>query len=350
MKTLVITGGGTAGHVTPALALLPELRKYYDKIVYVGSKNGIEKELAKKEGLTFYYVPTVKFERKFTLKNATIPFKLLLGISEAKKLLKGLKPNAVFSKGGYVSLPTVIGAKKLGIPVILHESDLSVGLANKIGAKYCDKFLTSFDCTTLNGVSTTFTGSPINEKLFLYKDKKTLLKKYGFSGRKKILLIFGGSSGSVKINNATEKCLYKLINRYDVIHLCGKGKGENTREKGYLKTEFSNDIGELFSLADLVVSRGGANSLFELTALCKPTLVIPLSKENSRGDQIENAEYFKKRKLIEVLSEEDLNENTLFQAIIKLENSANNLVESCKANFSEIPNKKIARLIYSSSD
>ena len=141
-----------------------------------------------------------------------------------------------------------------------------------------------------------------------------------------------------------------MINRYDVIHLCGKGKGENTREKGYLKTEFSNDIGELFSLADLVVSRGGANSLFELTALCKPTLVIPLSKENSRGDQIENAEYFKKRKLIEVLSEEDLNENTLFQAIIKLENSANNLVESCKANFSEIPNKKIARLIYSSSD
>ena len=349
MSVLILTGGGTAGHVTPSLALLPELRKRFDKIVYVGSKNGIEKELAKKEGLTFYYVPTAKLERKFTLKNTLVPAKLLFAISESKKLLKNIRPSAVFSKGGYVSLPVVIASKKLGIPVISHESDMTVGLANKIGAKYSKLFLTSFDTTTSNCKKTVFTGSPIRQSLFVNYDKKQILKKYGLSGRKKILLVFGGSSGSQSINEITKKCLYKLINRYDVIHICGKGKGETEREKGYIKIPYAEDIGELFYIADLVVSRAGANSLFELTALKKPTLAIPLPKGNSRGDQIDNAEYFKKRKMIDVLLEENMNESTFFNAITKLENNAMALSENCSANCQTLPNKKIAELIKKSS-
>ena len=345
MNVLILTGGGTAGHVTPSLALLPELKKRFDKIIYVGSRKGIEKDLAKKAGLTFYYVPTVKFERKFTLKNTFIPAKLLFAISESKKLLKNIHPNAVFSKGGYVALPVVIAAKKLGIPVISHESDMTVGLANKIGAKYSTLFLTSFDCTKTDCKKTVFTGSPIRESLFLSYDRRHLLKKYGFSGRKKILLVFGGSSGSQSINEITKKCLYKLINRYDVIHICGIGKGENEREKGYLKIPFTDEIGELFYLADLVVSRAGANSLFELTALKKPTLAIPLSKANSRGDQIDNAQYFKKRNMIEVLLEEDLNEKNFLHTITKLENNAITLIENCTAYNQTLPNEKIAELI-----
>lgn len=350
MKTLILTGGGTAGHVTPALALLPELKKHFEKIIYVGSKNGIENDLATKSGLEFYYVPTVKLERKFTLKNALIPLKLLWGISEAKKLLTQLNPSAVFSKGGYVSLPTVIAAKKLGIPVISHESDVSVGLANKIGARYSDLFLTSFDTTISPCKKTKFTGSPIREELFAIKDRTALLKKYRLSGRKKILLVFGGSTGSQIINQTLEKCLYKLINRYDVVHICGKGKGENQTEKGYVKMQFCNDIDELFHLADLVVCRAGANSLFELTALNKPTLAIPLSTKNSRGDQIENAKYFKKRKMIDVLVEDDLNENSLYSSILKLETNAPTLIENCKAQATPLANVKIAEFISKLSD
>ena len=226
---------------------------------------------------------------------------------------------------------------------------MTVGLANKIGAKYSKLFLTSFDTTTSNCKKTVFTGSPIRQNLFVNYDKKQILKKYGLSGRKKILLVFGGSSGSQSINEITKKCLYKLINRYDVIHICGKGKGENERERGYIKIPYAEDIGELFYIADLVVSRAGANSLFELTALKKPTLAIPLPKGNSRGDQIDNAEYFKKRKMIDVLLEENMNESTFFNAITKLENNAMALSENCSANCQTLPNKKIAELIKKSS-
>lgn len=347
MRTLILTGGGTAGHVTPNLALLPELKKRFDKIIYVGCKDGIEERLAQRENLPFYPITCVKFERKFTPKNLLIPIKLIKGVSEAKKLLSTLKPTAIFSKGGYVALPTVIAGKKLKIPVISHESDMTVGLANKISAKYSNLFLTSFDCTKIDGVKTVFTGSPINQNLFCKYDRQALLKKYGFSGRRKILLVFGGSSGSQSINEIVQKCLYRLINRYDVIHLCGKGKGVNSREKGYLKIDFTDNIAELFYLADLVVSRAGANSLFELTALKKPTLAIPLPKGNSRGDQIDNAEYFKKRKMIEVLFEEDMTENSFVNAVAKLETNSKRLEQSCENNSPTLANAKIVRAIES---
>ncbi len=345
MKTIILTGGGTAGHTTPALALVPKLKKYFDKIIYIGSKNGIEQDLAKKHGLEFYHVPTAKLERKLTVKNLSIPFTLFLGIREAKKLLKNFAPSVVFSKGGYVSLPIVIASKQLGIPVVSHESDITVGLANKIGAKYSNLFLTSFDCTQIDCVRKVYTGSPINEKLFEQKDRKALLKKYNLSGRKKILLVFGGSSGSKFINENINKCLYKLVKRYEVVHLCGKGKNTGTKIKGYKEIEFTPNIDELFFLADLVVSRAGANSLFELTALCKPTLAIPLPKGNSRGDQIDNANYFEKRKLINVMHEEDLTPDDLYNAILILENNALDLIENCKSRYFTLPNDKIVQLI-----
>ena len=350
MKTLILTGGGTAGHCLPSIALLPELKKRFDKIVYIGSKNGIEKDLAKKHGLDYYFIPTTKLERKFTLKNLAIPITLLRGISESKKLLRGLNPSAIFSKGGYVSLPVVIASKSLGIPVISHESDMTVGLANKIGANYSTLFLTSFDCTNLDGVKTVYTGSPINPKLFEKKNKNSLLKKYGFSGRKKILLITGGSSGSKSLNDITNKCLDKLIKRYDVIHLCGKGKKVGNNKKGYLEIEFSNNIDELFFIADLVISRAGANALFELTAIGKPTLLIPLPKGNSRGDQIDNAKYFEKRKMVNILYEENMTEDSFYSAVCQLESNSNYLVENCKKSLKEIPNKKIAELIFKVSE
>lgn len=346
MNTIILTGGGTAGHVTPALALIPELKQHFDKIVYIGSKNGIEKDLAKAQGLDYYYVPTVKLERKLTLKNTVIPFKLLLGIQQAKKLLKGLNPSVVFSKGGFVSLPTVIACKSLKIPVVSHESDMTVGLANKISAKYSSLFLTSFDCTQVNTKRKIYTGSPLNEKLFEKKNKSELLKKYNLTGRKKILLVFGGSSGSKSINETLQKCIHKLINRYDVIHICGKDKKSNLKLKGYTEIEFCQNIDELFHLADLVVSRAGANSLFELTALKKPTLAIPLPKENSRGDQIDNANYFKKRKMIDLLFEENMTEESFYNSIIKLESNAKELESVCEKSFSILSNKKISDLIY----
>ena len=231
MRTLILTGGGTAGHATPALALLPELRKHFDEIVYVGSKNGIEKDLATEKGLTYYYVPTVKLERKLTPKNLLIPFKLIFGISESIKLIKKINPSAVFSKGGYVSLPVVIASKKLGIPVISHESDITVGLANKIVAKNSNLFLTSFDVTKVENVRCICTGSPLSQDLFSTYDQKSVIKGYGLSGRKKILLVFGGSQGSNAINQTTRKTLNRLLERYDVILICGKGKKSNIKKK-----------------------------------------------------------------------------------------------------------------------
>ena len=349
MKTVILTGGGTAGHVVPALSLLSELKNHFDKIVYIGNKNGIEYELAKSKGLEFYHLPSVKLKRSLTPENLLIPFKLAYAVREAKKLLLNLRPSVIFSKGGYVALPTVISASRLGIPVVCHESDISVGLANKIGAKHSKLFLTSFDCTKINAKRVIFSGSPLKEELFLNCDKKSLIKKYGVDKNKKTVLIFGGSLGSQFINEITEKCLYKLVNRYNIIHICGKDKGEYLKKNNYLRLPFSTSIEELFCLSDIVVSRAGANSLFELTALKKPTLAIPLPKSASRGDQIQNAEYFKSKGMIEVLYQEKANEESFFNAILKTEQKSDELTKSCQQFSLNNPNKTIAELIKSSA-
>ncbi len=345
MSVIVLTGGGTAGHSAPCIALIPDLKKIFDEAYYIGSKEGIEKNLVKKTGVTYFYVPTVKFERRLTLKNILIPAKLLSAVSAAKNLIKNLKPDVIFSKGGYVALPTVIAAKKLGVPVISHESDLSMGLANKIALKYSAKMLTAFEKTADGIQKAECVGIPLDKKLFCERDKAKILKKFGFERGKKVLLITGGSQGSRAINEAFGGARERLLKKYNVIHLCGKGKSSGVKAKGLYETEFAENMGEVFAACDLAVSRAGANTMFELAALCLPTLAIPLPKGNSRGDQVENAKYFKSKRLCEVLFEENLTPETLINSIERLQGEAAEISARLKKRDFTSANEKVLEIL-----
>ena len=331
MATIVLTGGGTAGHVMPHLALLPYLKKDFDNIYYIGSINGMEKAIIEKTDIKYFSVPCAKLARKFTFKNLKIPFTLYCGIKEAGKILDKLKPNIVFSKGGYVSLPVVIAAKKRHIPVIAHESDYTLGLANKISAKYCDKVLTSFPTaaeTLKNGVHV---GAPLRSSIFSAK-KADALKFFGFSGKKPVILATGGSLGANAINSALRNSLDALLANFDVLHVCGKGNLSGIDKKGYQEIEFTDKMDMAFACADLCISRAGANTVFEMASLSKPMLLIPLPKGVSRGDQILNAEYFKKLGLAEVLYQENLSTDTLISAINVLYAKRYKLSQNYKAH------------------
>lgn len=344
MKVIVLTGGGTAGHCMPCFALLPDLKKKFDEIYYIGGKDKIESRLAKKHNVTFFYIPTVKLERRPTLKNTLIPFKLLNSVSSAKKLLENLKPTVVFSKGGYVSLPVVIAAHKLKIPVISHESDLTLGLANKIALRYSARLLTGFPETAEGIKKAEFTGIPLDKSLFIRRDKKKLCDKYKLDGRRKTLLVTGGSQGSTAINETVLKALPDLAAKYNVFWLTGKGKSEKSTlklpENVYI-SEFSENMGEVYALSDACVSRAGANTLSELIALAIPTLAIPLPKGNSRGDQEQNAEYFRKKGIISVLKEEKLNADSLLYSVDNLFKKAENYSSACKKTDFRSANEKV---------
>ena len=334
MANIVFTGGGTAGHYAPNYALIPLVKPYFDNVYYIGGSFGGEKDEARRNGIPYYGITCVKLIRGFTLKNLGIPFKLLKGISEAKAVLKKLRPSVVFSKGGYVSLPVVIASYKLNIPVISHESDISVGLANKIASKYSDVVLTSFKNTSGAPKNAVYVGTPIRESLFIKRDKYAVKKKYGVKTGKKILLIIGGSQGSSAINQAVRNALDELVKTYEIIHICGKGKKSGIVKDGYREIEYAEDIGEVYSIADASISRAGANTLFELISLKIPTLAVPLPKGNSRGDQVENAEYFKNNGLIEALSEENLTTETLIKSLEKLEKDREKIKRKCaETNF-----------------
>lgn len=349
MKVIVLTGGGTAGHCMPCFSLLPDLRKKFDEIYYIGGKDKIESRLAKKHNVTFFYVPTVKLERRLTLKNALIPFKLLNAVSAAKKLLENLKPTVVFSKGGYVALPVVIAAHKLKIPVISHESDLTLGLANKIALRYSARLLTGFPETADGIKKAEFTGIPLDKSLFAPRDRQKLYGKYKFDCRKKTLLITGGSQGCAAINETISEVLPELAAKYNVLWLTGKGKAEtpatrNPPENVYI-SEFSENMGETYAIADACVSRAGANTLFELIALAIPALAIPLPKGNSRGDQEENAEYFRKKGVISVLKEEKLNADSLLYSVERLFKKAENYSSACKKLNLRSANEKVVSFL-----
>lgn len=299
MKKIVFTGGGSAGHVIPNLALIDELT--FAQPYYIGS-GGIEKTLV---NVPFYEIECPKLIRSLTPKNLTIPFKLFKAQKEAETVLKKLSPNLVFSKGGYVALPVVLAAKKLKIPVLAHESDLSLGLANKITARFAKQVLTSFPETATSLKNGKYVSSPIRETLFT-GDRQSALKKYGFSGEKKIVLVFGGGSGSKTIGNAVLHFLKDILPFADVLHIVGKGNLSGRKEQGYVELEYEDAMQDAYAVADAVVCRAGSNTLFELLALKLPALVIPL-EQGSRGDQKENAEYFSKKHLVKVLYEKDLN-------------------------------------------
>lgn len=321
-KKIVLTGGGTAGHVTPNLALLPYLRAEGYEIVYIGSENGIERSLIEAEGVTYYGIPTGKLRRYLSKENLSDMFKVVKGIHAAKKLLKKLKPDLVFSKGGFVAVPVVLGAKKNNIPVIIHESDITPGLANKIAMPSARVICSTFP-ETLQYVPKgkgVHTGTPIRKELF-EGDRAKGLAACGFSGEKPVLLMMGGSLGAVKLNNCLREILPELTKTFDIIHLCGKGNLDETLlgRADYKQFEYVSDgLNNLFAAADFIVSRAGSNSISEFLALKKPHLLIPLSARASRGDQILNAASFEKQGFARVLDEDEMTPASMQKGIFSL--------------------------------
>lgn len=334
MKKIILTGGGTAGHVTPNLALCPELKKNGFEINYIGSYNGMEKDLVEKSGIPYYGISSGKLRRYFDLKNFTDPFRVMKGYFEARRLMKKLKPDVVFSKGGFVAVPVVMAASHAGIPVISHESDMTPGLANKLSLAFCTKICCNFPETLqyLPEDKAILTGCPIREEL-LTGDRESGLKLTGFNSSKPVLLVMGGSLGSVKVNQAVRSILPDLLKDYHIVHLCGKGNLDETLTSmpGYVQYEYmSEPLKHLFAMADIIISRAGANAICELLALQKPALLIPLSAAASRGDQILNAKSFKKQGFSDVLEEEDVTPETLYQAVSSLYENRETYIQAMK--------------------
>ena len=319
MKKIILTGGGTAGHVTPNLALLPSLRKEEFEIHYIGSYNGIERRLIEDAGIPYDGISYGKLRRYFDIKNFSDPLRVLKGYGQAKRLMKQYHPDIVFSKGGFVSVPVVLAAKHYKIPVIIHESDMTPGLANKICIPAAKKVCCNFP-ETLNYLpkdKAVLSGSPIREEL-LTGDRLSGLQYAGLSANHPVILVIGGSLGSVTVNHAVRSILPKLLSQFQVIHICGKGNLDESLigTSGYVQYEYvDKPLRHLFAAADLIISRAGANSICEILALRKPNILIPLSAAASRGDQILNANSFAKQGFSTVLEEEVLTSDTLYQAV-----------------------------------
>lgn len=377
MKSIILTGGGTAGHIMPNLAILSEIEKHFDKIYYLGSSNSMEQKIISEyKDIEFIEIPTTKLVRKITLKNLAIPFKLLNSIYKTKKIIKKISPSVIFCKGGFVSVPVAIAGKMCKVPVISHESDLSMGLANKIILRFAKTVCTTFSDTARLSKKCIVTGTPIRKQLFCGNSDK-IKSKFSYDKNKPYILFFGGSLGSKFINNLVENSLSELCKKYNILHITGKEnkmnlqntQTDNDKQKTYKKNildnnnkinsefktrnynmtnyyqvEFTNNIQDFFACADIVVCRGGANSLFELLALKKPMLIIPLSKAESRGDQIENAEYFKKHYKAEVLQEENANTKSLLEKLNKINKNKNIIISAMELNKID-SNKKIVELI-----
>lgn len=322
MKRIILTGGGTAGHVTPNIALIPRLQELGYDIQYIGSYTGIEKELIEAFHIPYHGISSGKLRRYFSLQNFTDPFRVLKGLGEAKKLVRELKPDVIFSKGGFVSVPVVLAGKRAKVPVIIHESDMTPGLANKLAIPSATKVCCNFPETLENlpKEKAILTGSPIRQEL-LSGNKIAAMEMCGFSADKPVILVIGGSLGSVAVNTAVRAALPELLEDFQVVHLCGKGKLDESliNTKGYKQFEYvKNELRDIFAISDLVISRAGANAICELLALRKPNLLIPLSANASRGDQILNARSFERQGFSTVLEEEDVTKESLLDSIHKL--------------------------------
>ena len=336
MKRIVLTGGGTAGHVTPNIALIPRLKELGYEIHYIGSYDGIEKKLIEELQIPYYGISSGKLRRYFDVKNFTDPFKVLKGFREARHTLAEIRPNVLFSKGGFVSVPVVLAAKRLHIPVIIHESDLTPGLANKIcipsAAQVCCNFPETL--AHLPADKAVLTGSPIRQEL-LEGNPIAALEFCHFTANKPVILVMGGSLGSAAINDTIRGVLPELLKTYQVIHLCGKGKLDEglNHTPGYVQFEYiKKELRDLFALADIVISRAGANAICELLALHKPNILIPLSAKASRGDQILNARSFEAQGFSIVLEEEEVTNLTLLNAIHTLMEEKDRYIQAMTAS------------------
>lgn len=322
MKKIVLTGGGTAGHVTPNIALLPSLREAGYEIAYMGSYDGIEKRLISDFEIPYTGISTGKFRRYLDPKNLTDPFRVMKGYSQARKYLKEFQPDVVFSKGGFVSVPVVRAAASLHIPCIIHESDMTPGLANKLCIPVAKKMCCNFP-ETLQLVpedKAVLTGSPIRAELSK-GSRLAGLNLCGFTANKPVIMVTGGSLGAASINAAVREALPRLLEDFQVVHLCGRDKIDNLllNTSGYKQFEYIKaELKDLFAMADLVISRAGANAICELLALKKPNILIPLPATNSRGDQILNAKSFESQGFSIVLNEDDLTTNLLVDKVHEL--------------------------------
>ena len=328
MSKLIFTGGGTAGHVIPNLSIYSQIKNNVENVYYFGSPNCIEKEIITKTNIPYYPISCVKLNRQNLLKNFKIPFELIKGINQAGKLLDEIKPDLIFSKGGYVSLPTIIAGKKRKIPIIAHESDYSLGVANKITLNFCDKMLTSFEETAKSIKKGLYVGPPIRQTLFNL-NKSDSIKYFGLNGKKPILLAVGGSQGASTINNLLRNNLEKLLTFFDVIHICGKNNIQHKLNyNGYKQYEYLDKIEYAFNVADVCISRAGSNALFEILSLKIPCLAIPLPKGNSRGDQVLNAKYFYKKGLLNMIEQDNLTNESFLLAIYSTYNSKQNIINN----------------------
>lgn len=327
MKKILFTGGGTPGHVTPNLALMEKLQQKGWQLNYAGTAGGIEEKLVSRTDVPFYAISSGKLRRYFSWQNFIDPLRILFGILQAYFLCRKLKPSVVFSKGGFVSFPVAVGAWLNRIPIMAHESDFTPGLANKLVFPFAKKIAVSFAETQGFFADTkkiVVTGNPIRSALFTGDSDKGRAF-CGFDSNKKIILVMGGGLGSAVINEAIKRELKPLLNRFQIVHLCGQGKASQyTEQVGYKVHEYLHEeLFDVLACADIVVSRSGANSMFELLALKKVCLFIPLSKKASRGDQIDNAKYCEERGLSAVLAEEALATQSIFTELCHMETQLN---------------------------
>ncbi len=352
-KKILFTGGGSAGHVTVNLALIPRFLKENWDVHYIGSINGIERELIEPvTGVTYHHVATGKLRRYFDWKNFKDPFKVVKGVGEAFAIIKREKPSIIFSKGGFVSVPVVIAAKLNRVPVIIHESDLTPGLANKIAIPFASKVCTTFPETVnhLPESKAEYIGAVVRDELKQGK-RDAGLSFAGFDGRKPVMLIMGGSLGAKKINEAVRSKLDDLLRTFDIIHLSGKGQVDDSiQKKGYKQYEYvSDELPDLLKMADLIISRAGSNSIFEFLALKKPMLLIPLSRAASRGDQILNAQSFQKSGYANVLLEEDLTPKSFMTAVEETYSNKNKYIIAMEEDNAGDQASKIEQLIKSNA-
>ena len=335
MKKIVLTGGGTAGHVTPNLALIPELLKEGWEIHYIGTENGIERQLVEKlSGVTYHGIASGKLRRYFDLKNFTDPFRVLKGVAQATAIVAKIKPDIIFSKGGFVSVPVVYAGWLNRVPVVCHESDMTPGVANKLTTPFAKALLCTFpEAAKLAGEKGVHTGSPIRPEI-LQGNRANGLKRFGFTENHPVLMVTGGSSGAQAINNALREALPSLTGVFQVLHLCGAGNMDPMLDgtPNYRQVEYLNEeMADAFACADILISRAGSNTVCEIMALKKPCLLIPYPKAASRGDQVLNAESLLKRGLADVLMQEEMTAEVLTKRIISLYHDRGRLIDALAA-------------------
>lgn len=328
-RKIVFTGGGSAGHVTPNIAIMKQLDEQEWDIYYIGSKKGIEKELISKLNKPYFGIASGKLRRYIDFENVVDIFRVVKGCIEARIILKKLKPNLIFSKGGFVSVPVIIAASTLKIPIYIHESDMTPGLANKISQRFAAKIFTSFEEAKnyFPAEKTTVIGSPIREEIFKGSYEKGL-SYLNFTNKLPVLTIMGGSLGAKKINEIVRQSLSQLTSKYQIVHLCGEGNVDETYHhvSGYKQFEYVHDeLADVLAVTKIVITRGGSNAIFEFLALNIPMIIIPLTKNQSRGDQILNANAFEKKGFSITLEEENLTTESLINALEKLQQNRDNI-------------------------